>query len=299
MKSQLLIVPFLLIFNLGCKNSSKPQIDEGIVSGTKQISTSQILNERIWLLNKGLHNVESIVYDHKNHFFYASNGMDYKIGKDGFISKIAENGALIKLKWIEGLNRPTGMAIHNNLLYVADVNALVIINLQNGEIIQKLIEPVENSGLNDVAISADGEVFVTASFIHSIYHVNEGKLKLWLQNDEKLKWANGIIVEKENVIVGGIHLNSINIDSKKIQKLNFNHAVQDFDGIASDSLGNYFLTTVEKKAIWHLKGERITKLKEANSYFGDLEFIRKANTLFIPRGNHKKNEYFISAIELK
>ncbi len=299
MKSQFLILPFLLIFNFSCKNSSKKQIDEEIVSGAKQISANEFLNENTWFLNKGLINVESIVYDHKNRFFYASNGIDYKIGNDGFISKISENGELKKLKWIKGLNRPTGMAIHNNLLYVADVNALVIINIQNGEIIQKLIEPIENSGLNDVAISNDGEVFVTASFIHSIYHVNEGKLKLWLQNDEKLKWANGIIVEKENVIVAGMHLNIININSKKIRKLNFNPEVQDFDGIVSDSLGNYFLTTVEKKAIWHLKGERITKLKEADSYFGDLEFIRKTNKLYIPRGNHKRNEYFISVLELK
>ncbi len=299
MKSKFLILSLFLIFNFSCRNSSKKPTDNGIESGAQQISTNRFLNENIWLLNEGLINVESIVYDHKNHFFYASNGKDYEIGDDGFISKISENGELKKLKWVKGLNRPTGMAIHNDLLYVADVNALVIINIQDGEIIQRLIAPIENSGLNDVAISDDGEVFVTASFIHAIYHVNEGKLKLWLQNDEKLKWANGIIVEKENIIVGGMQLNAINRNSKEIHKLNLNPEVQDFDGIVSDGMGNYFLTTVETKAIWHLTGEQITKLKEADAYFGDLYLIRKTNTLYIPRGNNKENKYFISVVELK
>ncbi len=299
MKSRFLIVSLFLIFYFGCKNSSKKQTDNVIEGEIKQIRTSKFSHENTWLLDKGLINVESIIYDHENQFFYASNGIDYKIGNDGFISKISKNGELKKLKWIKGLNRPTGMAIHNNLLYVADVNALVIINVHNGEVVQKLIEPIKNSGLNDVAISNDGEIFVTASFIHSIYHVNEGKLELWLNHNEKLKWANGIMVEKENVIVAGMQLNTININSKKIHKLNLTPEVQDFDGIVSDGLGNYFVTTVEKKAIWHLNGEQITKLKEADSYFGDLEFIRKKNKLYIPRGNHKEHKYFISVIELR
>ena len=299
MKSQFLILLFFLITNCGCQSRSKTQIDKQNESEEKQISSVKFLHENTWLLNKGLKNIESVVYDHKNQHFYASNGIDYKIGNDGFISKISKSGELIKLKWIKGLNRPTGMAIHKDLLYVADVNVLVIINIQNGEIIKRLNEPIANSGLNDVAISNDGEVFVTASFIHSIYHVEEGKLKLWLQHGEKLKWANGIIVDKENLLVAGMQLNTININSKKIDKLNLNPEVQDFDGIVSDGSGNYFLTTVEKKAIWRLNGEQITKLEEADSYFGDLELIRKTNTLYIPRGNHKENKYFISVVKIE
>lgn len=299
MKLQLLILLFLLIFNFGCKNNSKKQIDTGIDNKTEKRIEEKKFIENTWLLNKGLINVESIIYDYENHLFFASNGLDYKIGNDGFISKISKNGELIKLKWIKGLNRPTGMAIHNNLLYVADVNTLVVIDIQNGEIIQKLIEPIKNSGLNDVAISDSGQIFVTASFTHSVYIVSEGKLKLWLQHDEKLKWANGILIDNENLVVAGMQLNTININSKKIDEVNLSPQVEDFDGIVSDSLGNYFLTTVDKKAIWYLKDEQITKLKEDDSYFGDLELIRGTNKLYIPRGNHKENKYFISVIELK
>lgn len=299
MKSQVFIVLFFLTLNFSCKNSSKEQTGDTSAGVESQVNTSKFSLENTWLLNSGLINVESIVYDRKNEFFYLSNGIDYKVGNDGFISKVSKNGELIKLKWVKGLNRPTGMAIHNNLLYVADVNALVIINIQSGEIIQSLMEPIENSGLNDVAINKDGEVFVTASFVHAIFHLRGGKLELWLHDDEKLQWANGIIVENENVIVAGMQLNSININTKTIDRLNLNPEAQDFDGIETDGLGNYYLTTVEKKAIWHLNGDKITMLKEADSYFGDLELIRKTKKLYIPRGNHKENKYFISVVELK
>lgn len=299
MKSQFLILSLFLIFNFGCKNSSKKQIDNGIENETIQIKKNKFLRENTWLLNRGLINVESIIYDHKNHFFYASNGIDYKIGKDGFISKISKNGELKELKWIKGLNRPTGMAIHNNLLYVADINALVIINIENGEIIKKLMEPLENSGLNDVAINNKGQIFVTASFTNSIYYAKEEKLELWIQDNEKLKWANGIIANNERIIVAGMSLNTINLNTKKIDNINLIPKVEDFDGVISDGSGNYFLTTVDKKAIWYLKNGQIEMLKEDGSYFGDLEFIPELNRLYIPRGNHREKKYFITEIELK
>ena len=43
--------------------------------------------------NEGLLNVESIIYDEARQVFYATNGVDYELGTNGFISKYHRMGA--------------------------------------------------------------------------------------------------------------------------------------------------------------------------------------------------------------
>lgn len=281
-----------------CLSCSKQKEESKLDEFGKQASFGKawsISSTKDWIRDGGLLNIESIIYDEINQVFYATNGLNYEPGTNGFISKISENGNLQELKWIENLNRPTGLAIQDSLLYVADVNSLVVINTRNGKIVEKFLEPIANSGLNDVAISENGKVYVSASFVHAIFRLNNGKLELWSQDEQKLEWANGLIAHDQQIIVAGLSLSAISIDSKKITQIELSSPIKDFDGIVPDGLGGYFLTTVENSGLFHLNEQHnVTKLLEDDVYFGDLAFNSDRNEIYIPRGHKKTGEFFIT-----
>ena len=288
MKGYLIIVILILALS-GCSTQQ----------GQNQ-SDWKVATKTNWADNEGLLSIESIVLDENNDILYASNGLQYKPGTDGFISKLSKRGDILDLKWIDSLNRPTGMAIHQAILYVADVNALLLIDTHSGTITQRIASPIANAGLNDVSINAQGEVFVSASFIHAILKLENGKLVQWLQDKEKLQWANGISAEDDKLLVGGMNLVTVDLKSKAINTLSLNPSVQDFDGIVSDRKGGYFLTTVANSGLYHFNGATETrKLMEGQAYFGDLDFDPNSNTLYLPRGNNETSEYYITEVNLE
>ncbi|MGX1929052.1 hypothetical protein [Flagellimonas sp. 2504JD4-2] len=290
---------FLFFILMGCRNHGKTNTEEKPNSHSETQNSWYIDSTAEIAKNEGLLNVESIVYDKSNKVLYASNGKDYKPGVEGFISKISLDGTVANLKWVPNLNRPTGMALKDSILYVADVDALIAINTGSGEIVAKYDQPVKNSGLNDVAINANGEVFVSASFVHSIFRLRNNVLESWVTDSKALQWANGLSADNESVMVGGLSLTTISVDSVKIQSVKTNPIIKDFDGIQPDGQGGYFLTTVEHSGLYHLNSEGVsTKLMDGEAYFGDLEFIPDENRIYIPRGNHKTNDYFIAIVTL-
>lgn len=299
MKIKFITLSLIFIF-LDCGSPTNKNELEKSGKSTHLEKTWFISSTAECVKNEGLLNVESIIYDEARQVFYATNGVDYELGTNGFISKISQDGSLQELKWVDQLNRPTGMAIHNSLLYVADVNSLIVIDTKKGEVVEKYIEPVSSSGLNDVSISADGTVYVSASFVHSIFKLNDDRLEIWSQDEEKLKWANGLIANDKQIWVAGLNLSIIDVDSKKITKIELNSQIKDFDGMVTDGIGGYFLTTVENSGLFHINEQKnITKLIDDTVYFGDLDFIPNCKKLYIPRGSKKTNEFFITVLSVE
>ena len=299
MKVDSLIILLLVLFSLsGCNEQNKSTVEAKETTSPAENSW-QISSSVKWLENQGLINVESIIYDESNQVFYATSGLSYSLGTSGFISKISKTGVLEELKWISDLNRPTGMAIRDSLLYVADVNTLVVINTRNGAIIDKHMESVPNSGLNDVAISEKGEVYVSASFIHSIFKLNEGKLNLFIKDEEALKWANGLTIVDNKLYVAGLTLSTIDLEAIKLSSIQLNPEAKDFDGIVSDGEHGFFVTTVENSSLFHINKEKeVAKLLTEDIYFGDIDFNPQSRNIYVPRGNRKTNEFYISVFNL-
>ncbi|MGW9685695.1 hypothetical protein [Flagellimonas sp. 2504JD1-5] len=247
-----------------------------------------------WVTGDLLQNVESVAYDPVNHVYYASCGKDYKLGTNGYISKISSTGELLEATWIKNLNRPTGMAIRDNILYVADINRLLIIDIAKGQVMESIPEPIPNSGLNDVAVNHKGDLFITASFVHSIFKLEQEHLEIFIEDDEKLKWANGITFVGKDLIVGGTNLVKIDIASKKIDVLILKPSIADFDGIVSDGIGGLYATTVENSALWYINENlEVKEMASGGGYFGDLDYLVSQKKLSIARGNKETNTFFI------
>ncbi|MCL6267648.1 hypothetical protein [Flagellimonas myxillae] len=268
------------------------------IAQEKKSDDSSLQMEK-WGASAGLIKPESVVFDAQNQCLYVSNGQKFAPGTDGFISKFTANGKLVQLKWTDSLSRPAGMALLDQQLWVADVDQLKVIDITNGKVVKSYPEPIKNSGLNDVAINPDGEVFVTASFVHAVFKVEGDSLKLWTQDEELLQWANGIYALDQNVLVGGTQLTSIDFTAKKIRKIQTNPPIVDIDGIWPDDRGGYVLSTVEGTALWHLntQGESIL-LDQGGDYLGDLQFVPNKAMLFVPRGHHQTGRYYLAVYHL-
>lgn len=249
-----------------------------------------------WAIGNKLQNVESIIYDSIQKVYYASCGKEYSTGKQGYIAKLALDGSILKEKWIKNLHRPTGMAIKDSALYVADINRLLVIDLNTSDIMDSIPESVQKSGLNDVTINEEQRIFVTASFVNSVFELVDGKLKLLVEDEENLKWANGIASDGTNLIVGGAKLVKINTKSKSMHVLSTKPNVLDFDGIVADGKGGLYVTTVDNSALWYINGSfEASKIASDSCYFGDLDYVTKGQSLVIARGCPSSNTFFVES----
>ena len=239
MKNLILIFTILNFIFLNCREAHSPKSVSGDSVNIKSVDSNneKILSQTNWVKNEGLTNVESVVYDSVLDIFFSSCGNNYELGHSGYISKISGEGALIDLKWLDSLNRPTGMAIYGRKLFVADIVDLLVVDIDKGIILEKYREPLENSGLNDVAISNTGEVFVSASAKHAIYKLKDEMLIEWVSDADRLKWANGVLISEDQLIVGGMNMNAINMNTGNISKVNYPSTITDFEGVAGDGHG--------------------------------------------------------------
>ena len=150
---------------------------------------------------KGLAQPESVVKDPATGAIYVSNINGAIMQKDGngFIARLKPDGTIIERQWVKGLNAPTGLALHDRTLYVADVDELIEINAASGEILNRHAAKGAIF-LNDVAVDQDGAVYVSDTPMNTIWRLKDGVFEAWLANDA-LKGPNGLLVEGGKLIV--------------------------------------------------------------------------------------------------
>ena len=78
----------------------------------------------------GFFDPQWLVYDNKNNFIYVSNR------SNGTISKVDCTNGNTEYDWISGLSSPYGLAVCDDYLYIADMNAssIVQVNIKEGSI---------------------------------------------------------------------------------------------------------------------------------------------------------------------
>lgn len=110
---------------------------------------------------------ENLVYDSEADVYLIANVNGDARARDsnGFISRVAPDGSVLELKWIDGshattrLDGPKGLAIHGDTLVVADVGAVRFFNRRTGASLG--VRTLPGQLMNDVAFAADGSVYVT------------------------------------------------------------------------------------------------------------------------------------------
>lgn len=162
---------------------------------------------------KGFATPESVLVDPSGDHYLVSNvdGAALAADKKGFISKISPDGNVTDLKWIESgknkvtLNAPKGMAIANDLLWVADLDTVRTFDPKTGEPKGDVKVPGATF-LNDVVAGPDDRVYVSdtgmkaggkgfePSGTDAVYAIGKDKKLVTIAKDKSLGGPNGLAI---------------------------------------------------------------------------------------------------------
>jgi hypothetical protein len=206
--------------------------------------------EQVWL-SEGFSSPEGVaVFNNK---LLISNVAGEATEKDGigWISRVSKDGTVLEQKWVEGLNAPKGMAIHNGVLFVTDIDTIHRIDAESGE----RLNSIEIEGavfLNDLTVWND-VVYASDSADASIHQVGENTSSLWM-TDPQLAGVNGLFGKGDRLLVSTMRegaLLSINSD-QSIDHLAI--GMNDADGIAAFDDDSYVISSWPGR-IWYVSAE--------------------------------------------
>ena len=251
----------------------------------------------------GIATPESVLYDAETDTYLVSNINGSPLDKDnnGYIAELSPDGSVKNAKFIEGgqkkvtLNAPKGSAIHDGILYVADIDTVRLFDRKTGE--PKGEVALKGATFaNDVAAGPDGKIYVSDSGLNAkfestgtdaIWVITPGKkptAKAFVKSKD-LKGPNGLVVTKDAVHVvtfGAPELQTYDLKGKKVGESTKlpNGGLDGFQAIGDE----LFISSWGAKAIY--RGKAGGEFKEA---FTDLEgpadfgFDSKRNRLLVPR----------------
>ncbi|MFZ2018075.1 MAG: hypothetical protein WAU90_05285 [Methyloceanibacter sp.] len=245
---------------------------------------------------KGLAQPESVVVDPATGAIYVSNIVGAVMQKDGngFIAKLNGAGKVVTRQWVKGLDSPTGLALHDRTLYVADVDQLVEINAASGEIVKRY--PAKGATfLNDVAVDPDGTVYVSDTPSNTIWRLKDGSFEPWLA-DDKLNGPNGLLVQGDTLVVASLGkipgvgqkqelagLSLISLKDQSVTKLGNGQPIGNLDGLELLQPGVYLVTDWAAGALYRVdakgKAERLIDLNQGSA---DLTYLPDKKTVLIP-----------------
>lgn len=175
-----------------------------LLYGTAQSQQSQLVQK--WATDTVLKVPESVYFDGKNKVLYVANidGQPWDKDGNGSIGKVGLDGKIIATEWVTGLNAPKGLGVYAGKLYVADVDAIAVIDISQGKIVDKInIDGAE--GLNDLSVDGKGVIYVSDSKTKKIHRIEKGKSAVLLEN---LQGPNGVLWNKSNLYIvdaGGLY----------------------------------------------------------------------------------------------
>lgn len=133
---------------------------------------------------------ESVLVDAGRGVLYVTNIDGEPWGDDGkgSIGKVGLDGKVIATDWVTGLSAPKGLGLQGKLLYAADIDRVVVIDVEKGAIVDR-IAVAGAHGLNDISIGARGVIYVSDSKDKKIHAIEHGKATLVIDG---LKAPNGV-----------------------------------------------------------------------------------------------------------
>jgi sugar lactone lactonase YvrE len=268
----------------------------GLVLSLILVTAASAAGPKLLWEAKGLAQPESVVYDPVTDVFYVSNINGAVMQKDGngFITRIKPDGTILEREWLKGLNAPTGLALRDRKLYVADVDELIEVNAASGSVAKR--HTAKNAiFLNDVTIAEDGTVYVSDTPMNTIWRLKDGNFEPWLTNDD-LNGPNGLMVQGDKLIVASFgkmpsegqkqelaSLLAVSLEDQSIAPVGKGTPVGNLDGLVSPAPGVYLVTDWAAGALLRIDSKgKADQLINLNQGSADLTYSAGDQTVLIP-----------------
>lgn len=256
---------------------------------------------------------ENLVYDSVADVYLVANVNGGAVARDsnGFISRVAPDGRMLALKWIDGshaatrLDGPKGLAIRGDTLAIADVGAVRLFNRRTGAAMG--VWPVPGELMNDVAFAPDGTLYVTdtgpgkglpnKSDHDAIYRFGTPSRATSVASGSDLAGPDGIVVSDSDIVYAtfgadrvvriahsGTRTNMATLPGAKV------------DGLRRLPDGSYVVTSWDAHSVFRLlpDGTRRTELTGVNAPAG-VAYNARRNQLAVT--SMKDNRFYLVALK--
>lgn len=227
--------------------------------------------------------VESVLYDANTKYIYTANIDGHFMKKDGqgSIGRMRADGTEAQAQWITGLNAPTGLCIRANLLYTTDIDEVVVIDLQKGQIVERI--PIQGAeALNDICIDDEGVLYCSDTGGNKVFQIKDRKSSILI---DSINTPNGLMLEGGKLLITQWTpqtLSRYDLETRKLEKLV--GRIPWIDGL--DLIPNNGWITASWGGLLHhitMDGEKtmILDTREAGLQAPDVSYIPSTNTLLV------------------
>lgn len=284
MKKLILLFAAVLVI-VSCKNTQKEKdtTDEQTTNVSEE--KTQVTLTELWSTDSTLMTPESVLYDKERDIIYVTNVNMNPWEKDGngFLSKMDTEGNIVELEWVSGFDGPKGMGLVGNSLFVADLDKLVEINVDEGKVVKKHEFP-EGTALNDITTGDDGTVYASSSPTEEVFKWKNGEFEVIVGED--LGRPNGLFFEPGRLLMltsTSGELKNINLNTKEITTLAASFGAG--DGLEATGTGDYIASNWQGQLFYVSSDWDVIQLldsREQGINTADIDYIIEKNMLLVP-----------------
>lgn len=251
---------------------------------TSSLGAQTMRLERVWESKENLPVPESVLYVEEKGELYVSliDGEGTKKDGKGGVAILNLDGSVQDSTWVTGLNAPKGMSLYEDRLYVADISEVVVIDVKNGEVVER-IEIEGAVFLNDVTVDERGVVYISDTRENRIYRMENGEYSVY---QEDVRAVNGLkCIGNDLYALAGTRL--LQFDENKKETVIAEGFDEPGDGVESVGNGD-FLVTCWAGLIYYVQKDGVIQMlldvrTEMNT--ADLGYNQKDRLLYVPTFN--------------
>lgn len=160
---------------------------------------------------------------------------------NGFLSQLDGDGKVLDWRILEGLDAPLGMALHDQNLFVVDSNRVKVFTWPDYQLLETVT--LDTRVANDIAVAADGTIYVSDTAGHQVVVISEGGEQSVLTGQQQFQGANGLHIVGRTLYVGGSRLWKVDLEELSISMIG-PEWLTDIDGIEVETDGTLQITPV-------------------------------------------------------
>jgi DNA-binding beta-propeller fold protein YncE len=249
----------------------------------------------------GLKNPAGFIVDPASgsYFIANENGGPSDRDNNGFITKLDENGKIVKLKFIEGgvgvtLHAPKGLAVLDKTLYVSDIDKVRRFDITTGRPLGEVdLSAFKVDFLTGLATDGNGVLYIADSGADTIYRVATSPLSkpTVLVKDAALQGPHGLAVNPSTGALVAVSWNKGKIleiakdGTVKVLFANsfFNARFGNLAGVDFDAFGNMYVADFSQGKVVRIDPDfRIQAIAEFLPTPASVSIDRKNHLIMIP-----------------